>query len=134
MKKQDIYLCYCHPADPHDRAHYRFMTEYSYVNHKDDEAEVGLTVKAVIPFEDVSRLITNLEMCAGIRDGGGNLIDVPDMFDESEDDHEPESWQDYEERMKEEEAETASNCTCGAWIFTKSGEAVHIADCICGAG
>lgn len=55
-----------------------------------------------------------------------------DPFSE-EYDEEWESPEDYEERMKEEDFDTASNCTCGAWSFTKSGEAVHIADCVCGA-
>lgn len=36
-----------------------------------------------------------------------------------------ETPEEYEERMEEERAETAGKCTCGAWIFTKSGSPVQ---------
>ncbi len=161
---QDIYLCYCYPADPEDTPFYKFMTEYNYAHHNDDEAEVSLKVMAVIPYGSIWALIGQLEgMITNCRKCDADLSKEPflaekatgyctacmqaledkadkefeqyekDMFSEDEDTG-FESPDDYEERMEEERAETASNCTCGAWSFTKSGSPVHIADCICGAG
>jgi hypothetical protein len=39
---------------------------------------------------------------------------------------------DWAERKEEELQERASNCTCGAWQII-NGQAVHVADCCCGA-
>lgn len=46
---------------------------------------------------------------------------------------EDEDDEDWEERREEERAETAMNCTCGAWVIGKDGRGYHVADCICGA-
>lgn len=44
---------------------------------------------------------------------------------------------DFEDEMESEEErrlETAFSCRCGAWsISKKTGKAIHLADCICGA-
>lgn len=41
--------------------------------------------------------------------------------------------EDREEAEWEERCELAATCKCGAWIFNKNGDVVHVADCCCGA-
>lgn len=53
------------------------------------------------------------------------------MRDAEEDDDFDED--DLEEQREMERAETAMNCSCGAWVIGKDGRGYHVADCICGA-
>lgn len=51
-----------------------------------------------------------------------------------DDDFDERDWEEEEAEAEEERRmETASACTCGAWVINKNGQAVHIADCYCGA-
>ena len=73
------------------------------------------------------------------QNGTANIADdrvlatVPfdDYFDDDDDYFGDDD--DYMERHEEEMQERASNCTCGAWKMSKSGEVFHVADCCCGA-
>lgn len=48
------------------------------------------------------------------------------------DDDEDDFYEDYKNSVDERE-QRANTCTCGAWVFNKSGSVVHVSDCICGA-
>ena len=51
-----------------------------------------------------------------------------------DDDFDDRDWEEEEqERREEENAERASLCKCGAWVFGKDGKSYHVADCCCGA-
>lgn len=42
----------------------------------------------------------------------------------------------YEEQIEqdyERDCERAATCKCGAWVFNKNGDPMHIADCCCRA-
>jgi hypothetical protein len=53
---------------------------------------------------------------------------------DDEDDWNQDDEDDEELEREMEEYSTALNCTCGAWVISKkTGKAIHIADCFCGA-
>lgn len=53
---------------------------------------------------------------------------------EEDDGYDDRDWEEEEaEREYEEKAERAATCKCGAWVFNKNGNPVHVADCFCGA-
>ena len=59
-----------------------------------------------------------------------------DYYDDDDDDDycgDDDDDDDYFERQQEELQERASNCTCGAWQVSKTGEVYQVADCCCGA-
>jgi hypothetical protein len=60
---------------------------------------------------------------------------VPNDFYDDDEDYDDDYYDDdyYQERREEELQERASNCTCGAWRMSKTGEVFHVADCCCGA-
>ena len=74
-------------------------------------------------YEEYKKLCEDYEQ-AEYEDGMRNA-------EEDEDDEFYE--EDLEEQRENERAEIASNCSCGAWVFSKSGAVCHVADCICGA-
>lgn len=42
-------------------------------------------------------------------------------------------YDDLKEKESEQMAEKAALCNCGAYVFNSKGDAVHVADCYCGA-
>lgn len=63
-------------------------------------------------------------------------IEMDDYEDSLWEDDDPDYDEEYEkERQEDEDAERAADCTCGAWIISKTtGEVLHVADCCCGRG
>lgn len=56
-----------------------------------------------------------------------NELDEEDNWDQDDED-------DRELELEMERYATALNCKCGAWVISKTtGQAIHIADCCCGA-
>jgi len=54
--------------------------------------------------------------------------------DDMDDDLDQDDEDDEELEREIEEYSTALNCTCGAWVISKTtGKAIHIADCFCGS-
>lgn len=64
----------------------------------------------------------------------GQFRFAPDEAEEAEDDRDFKySYEDEVEDEQERLLELAATCQCGAWIISKSGKALHVADCFCGA-
>lgn len=54
--------------------------------------------------------------------------------EQEEDDFDERDWEEEEaEAEAERKMEIACSCTCGAWVVNKNGDAIHVADCYCGA-
>ena len=51
-----------------------------------------------------------------------------------ENDDDERDWDEEDEENEDQERfERACACTCGAWQIDKNGNAIHVADCYCGA-
>ena len=73
----------------------------------------------------------NLAYRAGYTSAGRDYQEYEEEdYDDDDDDWDEDDWR---EKEYEDDVERAESCTCGAWIFNKKGDVIHVADCCCGA-